>query len=107
MTLSARQNYGITKKKDMAAADVNRDGVVNLKSEMNYAHAYYAAGFDKGGLTDYYNTRSMKSQKKIWTSANKCTIYPPRNTNEDERPAKTSSMRLTTKDSMFSTWKGK
>lgn len=56
VTLSARQNYDITKKKDMAAADINGDGVVNLKSEMNYAHAYYAAGFDKGGLTDYYNT---------------------------------------------------
>jgi len=56
VTLSARQNYDITKKKDMAAADFNGDGVVNLKSEMNYAHAYYAAGFDKGGLTDYYNT---------------------------------------------------
>ena len=40
----------------MSAADANGDGVVNLKSEMNYAHAYYAAGFDKGGLTDYYNT---------------------------------------------------
>ena len=23
---------------------------------MNYAHAYYAAGFDKGGKTNYYNT---------------------------------------------------
>ena len=23
---------------------------------MNYAHAYYAAGFDKGGNTNYYNT---------------------------------------------------
>ena len=55
-TLSARQNYDIAKKKDMAAADSNGDGVVTLKSEMNYAHAYYAASFDKGGMTDYYNT---------------------------------------------------
>ena len=55
-TLSAKQNYNITKKKDMVSADANGDGVVNLKSEMNYAHAYYASSFDKGGKTDYYNT---------------------------------------------------
>ena len=55
-TLSPRQNYDIAKKKDMSAADANGDGVVNLKSEMNYAHAYYASAFDKGGVTDYYNT---------------------------------------------------
>ena len=55
-TLSPKQNYDITKKKNMRDADANGDGVVNLKSEMNYAHAYYAAGFDKGGKTNYYNT---------------------------------------------------
>jgi len=55
-TLSARQNYDIAKKKDMGAADANGNGVVNLKSEMNYAHAYYASAFDRGGVTDYYNT---------------------------------------------------
>ncbi|MGC6529472.1 MAG: DUF4856 domain-containing protein [Candidatus Puniceispirillaceae bacterium] len=55
-TLSPRQNYDIAKKKDMSAADINGDGIVNLKSEMNYAHAYYASAFDKGGQTNYYNT---------------------------------------------------
>ena len=55
-TLSPEQNYNIAKKKDMVSADVNSDGVVNLKSEMNYAHAYYASAFDKGGKTKYYNT---------------------------------------------------
>ena len=38
-TLSPEQNYNIAKKKDMVSADANSDGVVNLKSEMNYAHA--------------------------------------------------------------------
>ena len=42
----------------MRDAEANSNGVVNLKSEMNYAHAYYAAGFDKGGNTCYYNTIS-------------------------------------------------
>ena len=42
--------------KDMAAADQNKDGVVDLKSEYNFAHAYYASSFDKGGKTNYYNT---------------------------------------------------
>ena len=55
-TLSSKQNYNIAKKKDMVSADANSDGVVNLKSEMNYAHAYYASAFDKGGKTKYYNT---------------------------------------------------
>ena len=55
-TLSPEQNYNIAKKKDMVSADANSDGVVNLKSEMNYAHAYYASAFDKGGKTKYYNT---------------------------------------------------
>ena len=55
-TLSARVNYDIAKKKDMASADANLDGIVNLESEMNYAHAYYASAYDKGGVTDYYNT---------------------------------------------------
>ena len=55
-TLTPKQNYNVAKKKDMVAADANSDGVVNLKSEMNYAHAYYASAFDKGGKTKYYNT---------------------------------------------------
>ena len=40
----------------MRDAYANGNGVVNLKSQMNYADAYYAAGFDKGGNTSYYNT---------------------------------------------------
>jgi len=54
--LDAKQNYDVTKMKDMAAADQNKDGVVDLKHEMNFAHAYYAASYDKGGKTNYYNT---------------------------------------------------
>jgi hypothetical protein len=54
-TLTPKQNYDIAKKKNMRDADANGDGVINLKSEMNYAHAYYASGFDKGGKTSYYN----------------------------------------------------
>lgn len=71
-TLSPRQNYDIAKKKDMAAADANGDGVVNLKSEMNYAHAYYASAFDKGGQTNYYNTinRAFIAGRKIIANAN-------------------------------------
>ena len=49
LNLTAEQNYNITKMKDMAAADHNGDGVVDLKTEFNFAHAYYAASYDKGG----------------------------------------------------------
>ena len=71
-TLSARQNYDIAKKKDMTSADANGDGVVNLKSEMNYAHAYYASAYDKGGVTDYYNTitKAFIDGRQIITDAN-------------------------------------
>ena len=71
-TLSPRQNYDIAKKKDMAAADANGNGVVNLKSEMNYAHAYYASAFDKGGQTNYYNTitKAFIDGREIITNAN-------------------------------------
>ena len=71
-TLSPRQNYDIAKKKDMAAADANGNGVVNLKSEMNYAHAYYASAFDKGGQTNYYNTitKAFIDGREIIANAN-------------------------------------
>jgi hypothetical protein len=55
-TLSAKQNYGIAKGKDLAAADANGDGVVDLKSEYVFGNAYYAAGADKSGKTEYMNT---------------------------------------------------
>ena len=46
----------IAKMKDLAAADANGDFMVDLKSEYNFGHAYYAAAFDKSGKTDYFNT---------------------------------------------------
>lgn len=52
--LSAEQVYNIAKKKDLSAADYNKDGVVDLYTEMAYAHGYYAAGFDKGGKSSYF-----------------------------------------------------
>ncbi|KZM42948.1 hypothetical protein OA92_09105 [Marinomonas sp. SBI22] len=57
LTLDAKSLYGIAKKdpKYFSAADYNKDGVVDLKTEMVYAHAYYAAGSDKSGKTNYLN----------------------------------------------------
>ncbi len=54
-SLTAKQVYGIAKQKSDAfkLADANNDGKVSLYNEMTYAHAYYAAGFDKGGKTNY------------------------------------------------------
>ena len=56
LTLSAEENYNVAKKKDLASADFNGDGVVDLYSEMTFAHAYYASSYDKGGKTDYLAT---------------------------------------------------
>ena len=56
LTLCAEQNYNVAKKKDMASADFNGDGVVDIYSEYTYAHAYYASSYDKGGKTNYLAT---------------------------------------------------
>jgi len=55
LNLNAEAVYKIAKQKSdaLALADFNGDGKVSLYNEMAYAHAYYAAGFDKGGKTTY------------------------------------------------------
>ena len=63
MQLTARQVYDISKRKGdvLAAADLNKDGKIDLKTEMTFGPAYYAAGFDasvydKGNATNYLHT---------------------------------------------------
>lgn len=64
MALSASESYQIAKlgsKSDspeaaLALADHDKDGKVDLGREMTFAHAYYAAGYDKGGKSDYLKT---------------------------------------------------
>jgi hypothetical protein len=72
LLLSAEQNYNVAKKKDLTSADYNGDGVVDLKSEYVFAHAYYASSFDKGGKTTYMEdiTRAFLEGRKLITSAN-------------------------------------
>ena len=72
LLLSAEQNYNVAKKKDLVSADHNGDGVVDLKSEYVFAHAYYASSFDKGGKTTYMTdiTRAFLDGRKLITSAN-------------------------------------
>ena len=72
LLLSAEDNYNVAKRKDLAAADFNGDGVVDLKSEYVFAHAYYASSFDKGGKTTYLAdiTRAFLDGRKLITSAN-------------------------------------
>ena len=58
LNMSATDVYNIAKQKSKAfdKADANNDGKVSLYDEMAYAHAYYAAGFDKSGKTNYLHT---------------------------------------------------
>jgi hypothetical protein len=72
LTLSAEQNYNVAKKKDMASADFNGDGVVDLYREFTYAHAYYASSYDKGGKTNYLATinQAFIDGRKVITDAN-------------------------------------
>ena len=55
MSLDAKTAYAIAKrdKKVMKAADANGDGKIDLKTEMTFGHAYYAADADKSGKTTY------------------------------------------------------
>ena len=72
LTLTTEQNYNVAKKKDISSADFNGDGVVDLKSEYTFAHAYYAASYDKGGKTNYMETvtRAFLNGRKLISSAN-------------------------------------
>lgn len=56
--LTADEVYGIAKQKAGEVADVNGDGVIDLKSEYVFGPAYYAASFDRSGTksTDYTQT---------------------------------------------------
>ena len=58
LTLTPDDVYNIAKRKPagMSAADWDGDGVVDLKSEMAFGPAYYAAAFDRGGKTNYLHT---------------------------------------------------
>ncbi|WP_420549635.1 DUF4856 domain-containing protein [Curvivirga sp.] len=64
LSLSPKEVYGIAKlgsKSDdpvsvLKLADANGDGKVNMKSEMVFGPAYYAAGADKGGKSNYLHT---------------------------------------------------
>lgn len=63
LELTPKHVYGIAKRKPeaVAAADRDKDGRVDLKTEMAFGPAYYAAGFDasvydKGDGTTYLHT---------------------------------------------------
>ncbi|NRB05903.1 MAG: DUF4856 domain-containing protein [Rhodobacteraceae bacterium] len=70
LDLDANQAYGISKKKELAAGDANGDGTIDLKSEMTFGNAYYAADADKSG-TDYLHTitSAFIEGRKVITSA--------------------------------------
>ena len=76
LALTPRQVYSIAKRKDLAAADANKDGKVDLKTEMTFGPAYYAAGFDasvydKGNKTRYLHSiaKAFLDGRKLLTSA--------------------------------------
>ena len=58
LSLSPSQAYDISKMKKtaMAGADHNKDGVIDLYSEMVFGPAYYAAGPDRKGKSEYMHT---------------------------------------------------
>ena len=70
LNLSGGDAYGIAKKKDLKKADANGDGMVDLVREMTYAHAYYAAGSDKGGSNYLHTiTKAFIDGRKLITAA--------------------------------------
>lgn len=74
LSMDAKTAYAIAKGKADAfkAADANNDGVVDLTSEMTFAHGYYAANADKGGKSDYLHTitKAFIDGRELITSAN-------------------------------------
>ena len=78
LNLTPGDLYSIAKRKPGAVskADKNRDGKVDLKSEMMFAPAYYAAGSDKSKKTSYAKniTQAFLDGRKIITSAGGKTL---------------------------------
>jgi hypothetical protein len=74
LELTAEDVYLIAKQapEGFSKADYNGDGKVSLETEMAYAHAYYAAAFDKGGKTQYLHTivQAFVDGRKLISSAN-------------------------------------
>ena len=72
LRLTAEQSYNVAKKKDIVSADFNGDGLVDMKSEYTFAHAYYAASFDKDGKTNYLETitKAFIHGREVIASAN-------------------------------------
>ena len=48
LTLTSKKATRL-QKEEPRSTDYSKDGVVDAGTEMTYAHAYYASGFDKGG----------------------------------------------------------
>ena len=79
LKLTPRQVYEIAKQGSkskkpedaLKMADYNNDGKVDLKTEMVFSPAYYAAGFEKNG-TDYVHkiTRAFLDGRKLIAKAN-------------------------------------
>ena len=95
LRLTAEQSYNVAKKKDMTSADFNGDGFVDMKSEYTFAHAYYAASFDKGGKTKYLETitKAFIHGREVIASAN------GRSLNFDER-----TKLLSHRDTIVDNW---
>ncbi len=83
LKLTPKDVYNIAKRDDegFAAADHNKDGKVDLKTEMAFGPAYYAAGFDasvydKGNSTSYLHTitRAFLDGRKLLAAANGETL---------------------------------
>ena len=78
LKLTPKQVYGIAKRKSeaFADADYNKDGKVDLRTEMTFGPAYYAAGFDasvydKSNGTNYLHTitKAFLDGRKLLTDA--------------------------------------
>lgn len=61
LELSANDIYNISKLKSGDVADANGDGVIDLKSEMVFGPAYYAASFDRSGDATSYARNIMSA----------------------------------------------
>ncbi|MEP5152620.1 DUF4856 domain-containing protein [Planktotalea sp.] len=61
LELSANDIYNVSKQKSGDVADANADGVIDLKSEMVFGPAYYAASFDRSGDATTYAQNIMSA----------------------------------------------
>ncbi|MEM9358838.1 MAG: DUF4856 domain-containing protein [Pseudomonadota bacterium] len=104
LSLKPKDIYNIAKKKDLTAADANKDGKVDLKSEMAFGPAYYAAGFDASVYDTGNGTTYLSTITKAFVDGRKLIASAKGEKLTDAQRAKLQGYAKTIGDTWLTVW---